>query len=78
MQQALADEYAHMTDEDLQDDPFLEALAEAEYDDEPYTDEQRAAAQAGWEAYQRGEIVSWEEFRRELLDEDEAATTSAS
>jgi hypothetical protein len=55
---------------DSPDDPFLAALAEAEYDDEPYTDEQRAVAQEGWEEYLRGDIVPWEEFRRELMEQD--------
>jgi hypothetical protein len=70
-QQALAEEYARETDEKLERDPFLAALADAEYDDEPFTDEQREAARIGWEEYQRGETAPWEEFRRELLAEDE-------
>jgi hypothetical protein len=49
-------------------------MAEAEYDDEPYTDEQRAAEQAGWEEHRRGETVPWEEFRRELLEEGSTPT----
>jgi hypothetical protein len=64
--------------EDVNDDPFLAALAAAEPDDEPYTDEQRAAALAGWEACQRGETVPWEEVRRSLLRENEAAKTPTS
>jgi hypothetical protein len=64
--------------EDVNDDPFLAALAAAELDDEPYTDEQRAAALAGWEACQRGETVPWEEVRSSLLRENEAAKTPTS
>jgi hypothetical protein len=77
LQQDLAEEYARATEAELESDPFLAALAEAEYDDEPYTDEQRAAAQAGWEEYQRGETVSWEEFRRELREEEDTSKVSA-
>jgi hypothetical protein len=51
-------------------DLFLATHAAAEYDDEPYTEEQRAAAQVGWEEYQRGETIPWEEFRRELLEDN--------
>jgi hypothetical protein len=64
--------------EDVNDDPFLAALAAAELDDEPYTDEQRAAALAGWEACKRGESVPWEDVRRSLLDETEAPKISSS
>jgi hypothetical protein len=49
-------------------DHFLDALAAAEDDDEPYTDEQREAVAAGWEAYQRGETAPWDVVRRELLE----------
>jgi hypothetical protein len=52
------------------DSPFLAALAEAEYDDEPYTEEQQATVREGWEEYLRGETVPWEEFRRDLLEQD--------
>ncbi len=76
LQQALADEYDRDTDAELERDPFLAAHTEAEYDDEPYTDDQRAIARAGWEEYQLGETVPWEEFRRELL-EDETSTAPA-
>jgi len=58
---------------DAASDPLLAALAATELDDEPYTDEERAAAQAGWEAYLRGEVVSWEDVRRTLLDQIDAA-----
>ena len=44
-----------------------DALDRAPMDDEPDTDEERAAAQAGWEAYQRGESISSAEARRRLL-----------
>jgi hypothetical protein len=48
---------------------FLAALESAELDDEPYTEEDRAAAHAGWEAYLRGESRPWDEVRRSLFDE---------
>jgi hypothetical protein len=57
-------------------DPFLEALEAAEVDDEPYTDEERAAAREGWEAYLRGESRPWEEVWRTLFDEDDAPLVS--
>ena len=63
--------------DDGANDPFLAALAAAEWDDEPYTEEECAAAQAGWEEYLRGEVASWEDVRRALLD-DVAAKTSTS
>lgn len=74
VQQALAAEYDQATEAEVSTDPFLAALAEAELDDEPYTDEERAAVEAGWEEYQRGETISLEAFRRELFAEPDAAT----
>jgi hypothetical protein len=65
------------TVEDAASDPLVAALAAAEWDDEPYTEEERAAAQAGWEEYLRGKVSSWEDVRRALLD-DVAAKTSMS
>jgi hypothetical protein len=47
-------------------DPLLASLANAPYDDEPETDEERAAVEEGWEAYRRGDWVSAEDVRREL------------
>lgn len=38
-------------------DPMLAALEAAPYDDEPYTDDDRAASEEGWAAYERGEGV---------------------
>lgn len=54
-------------------DPLLAALAVAEQDDEPVTDDDRAAAEAGWEAYVRGESSSWDDVRRSLPDEPAVA-----
>lgn len=51
------------------DDEFLAALADAEPDYEPLTDEERAAARAGWEAYLAGESTPWEDVRRSLGDD---------
>jgi hypothetical protein len=53
-----------------QSDPFLAVLAAAEYDDEPYTDEQRAAAQEGREAFRRGEFSTLEDVWRELAEDE--------
>lgn len=47
-------------------DPFLAALAAAEWDDEPYTDEQQALAEAGRQEIPRGETVTLEELKRQL------------
>ena len=47
-------------------DPVLAALADAPYDDEPETDEERAAVAEAREGYRRGEWVSAEDVRREL------------
>jgi hypothetical protein len=51
-------------------DPFLAVLAAAEYDDEPYTEAQRAAAREGRDAFQRGEFSSLEDVWGELLEHD--------
>ena len=40
--------------DDAASDPFLDALAAAEWDDEPYTDEQQALSEAGGEGDRRG------------------------
>ena len=47
-------------------DPLLTTLANAPYDDEPETDEERDAVEEGWKAYQGGGWVSAEDVRREL------------
>ena len=47
-------------------DPVLAALANAPYDDEPETDEERAAVAEGRAALDAGDFVSMEEVRREL------------
>jgi hypothetical protein len=38
-------------------DPMVAALEAAPLDDEPYTEDDRAASDAGWAAYQRGEAI---------------------
>ncbi len=48
------------------DDPLLRALLLAPWDDEPETDEERAAIQEGLDDLARGKVVSHEELRREL------------
>lgn len=73
LQQTLAEAYDRETEKEPERDAFLSALAEAELDDEPYTEEQREMAQAGWEEYQRGETIPWEVVRRELFEEEDAS-----
>ena len=59
-------------------EPFLEALDAAELDDEPFTDDDRAAVQAGSDAYARGESRPWTDVRRLLAVEDDIAKRTAS
>ena len=65
-----------MTD-DEQDDPFLAALQSAPIDDEPFTDEDCAAAEAGWSEYRRGEASPLEDVRRRILSGSEADKRAA-
>lgn len=52
-------------------DPFLTALAAAELDDEPYTDEQKALSDAGRHEILRGETVTLEELKQQFaIDSD--------
>jgi hypothetical protein len=46
-------------------DPLVAALEAAPLDDEPYTEDDRAASVAGWAAYQRGEAIKEGELRAE-------------
>ena len=46
-------------------DPLVAALKAAPLDDEPYTEDDRAASVAGWAAYQRGEAIKVGELRAE-------------
>ncbi len=56
-------------------DPFLEFLKSVEIDDEPVTDEDRAAIEAGWNAYLLGHTVTLEEFLERLSLEDDSTPT---
>jgi len=51
--------------EQWRDDPVSRALAAAPFDDEPETDEERAAVEAARDAMRRGDVVSaaevWDE-----------------
>ena len=47
-------------------DPVLRAFLTAPEDDEPETEEERAAVAEAYEAIARGEVVSDEELKREL------------
>jgi len=47
-------------------DALARKLLTAPIDDEPETDEQRAAVDEAWEAIHRDDVVSDEELRREL------------
>ncbi len=51
---------------DADDDPLLRAIAEARYDDEDETEEERAAVERARGQVVRGEVKSLEEARREL------------
>jgi hypothetical protein len=46
-------------------DPVVAAFEAAPVDDEPYTDEDRAASDEGWAAYQRGEAIKVGQLRAE-------------
>lgn len=48
-------------------DPVLSALMEAPEDDEPTTPEENKIAEEAWQEYLRGEGISAEEAKRELL-----------
>lgn len=48
-------------------DPVLRALEEAPVDDEPVTEEDRAAIAEGWADYHAGRGLSAEEAKRQLL-----------
>lgn len=47
-------------------DPVALALAHAPDDDEPSTADEDADAEAGWQAYRRGEFIPHEDVRREI------------
>lgn len=47
-------------------DPLCRRLMEAPEDDEPETEEERAAVAEAWEDLRAGRVVSDEELRREL------------
>ena len=53
------------------DDPFLAALEAAEWDDEPLTDEDIAAMAEGKAEIRRGEFVTLDELRHQILGGDE-------
>lgn len=63
--------------EDATGDPLLAALAAAEWDDEPYTDEQRALAEAGSDEIRRGESVSLEEVKKRFAGPHESRHRAA-
>ena len=48
------------------DDLLLRILEEAPEDDEPETEEERAAVEEAWEDVKRGRLVSSEEIHREF------------
>ena len=47
-------------------DPVLRALMNAPIDDEPVTDEERAAVQEGLDALEAGDVYTMEEVEKEL------------
>ncbi len=52
---------------DVGDDPFVKALMDAPEDDEPITAEEAEGADEAWQEYLRGEAITAEEAKRELL-----------
>lgn len=62
-----AERYLAQLRERYENDPLLRLLDEAPEDDEPLTLEEEAAIEAGWEAYRRGDYLTAEEAKRELL-----------
>ena len=48
-------------------DPVLRTLMEAPEDDEPTTPEEDKGAEEAWQEYLRGEAISADEAKRELL-----------
>lgn len=56
-------------------DPVLHSLENAPEDDEPETEEERAAVVRAKEAVRRGEVISDEEFRRSFELDDEPVTS---
>ena len=48
-------------------DPLVRTLLEAPEDDEPTTPEEDESAREAWQEYLRGEAISAEEAKRELL-----------
>ena len=48
-------------------DPVLRSLMEAPEDDEPTTPEEDEGAEEAWQEYLRGEGISMEEAKRDLL-----------
>ena len=59
-------ESATQTLMELQDDPWAWALKNAPFDDEEYTEKDRAASERAWAAYKRGEFVTTAELDRLL------------
>ncbi len=58
-------------------DPFEQALANAEWDDEPFTDEERIAVEAGIAAYGRGEFMPLLDVLEWLDDEGIGSVTAS-
>ncbi len=52
---------------DVGSDEFVRALMEAPEDDEPITAEEAEGADEAWQEYLRGEAITAEEAKRELL-----------
>jgi hypothetical protein len=48
------------------EDPFVQSLLEAPWDDEPLTAEEEALVEEGWRAVKEGDVVSHEEMKRRL------------
>ncbi|HSK76872.1 MAG TPA: hypothetical protein VLQ45_10480 [Thermoanaerobaculia bacterium] len=53
----------------IEEDSLLKALREAPPDDEPVTEEDRAALEEAWEDVRQGRLTPHEEIRRRVMGE---------
>lgn len=53
-----------------EEDPVLRALRDAPLDDEPVTEEDRAALEEAWEDVRQGRLTAHKEVRLRVLGED--------
>lgn len=56
----------HIEEFDSTEDPFYAKLMASPEDDEPFTDEERAAVEIAREEVRRGNVVPWEQIKDTL------------